>query len=562
MVDFVKAFDMVQRPLLWERMQTVGIHGILLNTVQSLYKHVSMRVKLNGRVSNAFESMLGVKQGDPLSPVLFGLFIEALPEFYQALVNEHEDCDLLASCPDLEGLALFYLLFADDLVLMSMDAAKLQRMLNHLEHFCQLLCMEVNISKTEVLVFGTPMQVKAIFDASTPLAFEYACQPLRLVTKAKYLGMWFTSDGKLDCMVTTVADAARRACFLLHGVLNRLQHATPAIHLQLFNSLVRPILSYGSEVWGVYQLKLPRGIRDIGRNWYHPESVPEKVQINFVRHALGLGHKSVIWIAMHDAGMPYMQEHWLKGALRFWNAMHASSNDIIVAGCKSDLKLMIDDRIEACWSWKLCHFVADLGSRMEAPVFAEPYQAALLHGAAFPPDAFDYFWALDFQPDGVCDLLSNFWLTRVCNIVGDNPREHHCRHAALTEYVHNVGVPLAKKGFPAHLRIPVDRETTVRYMRFRHNTWRLASVLGAWTTATDSSEGTHACKNCKHCGAEVEDRVHLIFECPYYEELRAQHQALYPDRYRASHNLAAWMNDQDQVAIARCISDFYTARFE
>jgi hypothetical protein len=234
-----------------------------------------MRVKLSGKISSAFESMLGVKQGDPLSPVLFGLFIEAVPEFYQALVNEHEDCDLLAACPDLEGLALFYLLFAHDLVLMTKDAAKLQRMLTHLERFCKLLCMEVNINKTEVLVFGTPTQVKNIFAPSNALTFVYANQPLRLVTKAKYLGMWFTSDGKLDCMVTTISDAARRACFLLHGVLNKLQHATPAIHLQLLNSLVRPILSYGSEVWGVYQLKLPRGIRDIGRNWYHPESVPE-----------------------------------------------------------------------------------------------------------------------------------------------------------------------------------------------------------------------------------------------------------------------------------------------
>jgi hypothetical protein len=170
-------------------------------------------------------------------------------------------------------------------------------------------------------------------------------------------------------MVTTISDAARRACFLLHGVLNKLQHATPAIHLQLFNSLVRPILSYGSEVWGVYQLKLPWGIRDIGRNWFHPESVPEKVQINFVRHALGLGNRSVIWTVMHDAAMPHMQEHWLKGALRFWNAMHASSNEIVAAGCKADLMLMINDRVEACWSWRLCHFMAELGDHMQAPVF-------------------------------------------------------------------------------------------------------------------------------------------------------------------------------------------------
>jgi hypothetical protein len=116
---------------------------------------------------------------------------------------------------------------------------------------------------------------------------------------------------------------------------------------------------------------------------------------------------------MHDAAMPYMQEHWLKGALRFWNAMHASSNEIVAAGCKADLMLMINDRVEACWSWRLRHFMAELGDRMQAPVFTEPYQAAFLHRDDFPPNALDYFGALDFNPEGACDLLSNCWLTRV-----------------------------------------------------------------------------------------------------------------------------------------------------
>ena len=38
------------------------------------------------------------------------------------------------------------------------------------------------------------------------------------------------------------------------------------------------------------------------------------------------GGTAILLILIHDAAMPYMQEHWLKGALRCWNAMHASSN--------------------------------------------------------------------------------------------------------------------------------------------------------------------------------------------------------------------------------------------
>jgi len=94
-----------------------------------------------------------------------------------------------------------------------------------------------------------------------------------------------------------------------------------------------------------------------------------------------------------------------------------------------------------CWSCRLCHFMAELGEHMQAPVFTASSHAAFLRGAGFPLNAFDYFWALDFNPEGACGLLSNYWLTRVQNIVGEDPREHHCRHAALTEYVRNVGTP-------------------------------------------------------------------------------------------------------------------------
>jgi hypothetical protein len=61
-VDFVKAFDMVQRPLLWKRLEGIGLHGKTLDTISHLYQQVSMRVKLDGRISDAFNNVLGVKQ--------------------------------------------------------------------------------------------------------------------------------------------------------------------------------------------------------------------------------------------------------------------------------------------------------------------------------------------------------------------------------------------------------------------------------------------------------------------------------------------------------------------
>jgi hypothetical protein len=88
---------------------------------------------------------IGVKQGCPLSPLLFGLFIDGLEKQLNALEG---DAPLM-----LGQLAIRLLLYADDLALMSHTPAGLQKQLDVLQAFCYERQLTVNVNKTKVVVF-------------------------------------------------------------------------------------------------------------------------------------------------------------------------------------------------------------------------------------------------------------------------------------------------------------------------------------------------------------------------------------------------------------------------
>jgi hypothetical protein len=77
-LDLTSAYDSIHRPLLWEVLGRLGIHGRMLAAIQSLYATSSLAIKVGGGVGTAIPSLTGVKQGCPYSPTLFGLFLGGL----------------------------------------------------------------------------------------------------------------------------------------------------------------------------------------------------------------------------------------------------------------------------------------------------------------------------------------------------------------------------------------------------------------------------------------------------------------------------------------------------
>ncbi|MCO5561555.1 hypothetical protein L7F22_015175 [Adiantum nelumboides] len=91
-------------------------------------------------LSDAIESTIGVKQGCPLSPTLFGIYIDELSEY----VDTYGDAG-----SSLAGVMIPLLLYADDVVLISDSPERLQRQLDALQRFCVDRDLIVNPSKNQ-----------------------------------------------------------------------------------------------------------------------------------------------------------------------------------------------------------------------------------------------------------------------------------------------------------------------------------------------------------------------------------------------------------------------------
>ena len=71
-VDFSKAFDLVNRSILFYKLLKLGWGGRVIDTLRNLYSKTKFRVKRNGMLSSPILNEIGVNQGGICSGILFG----------------------------------------------------------------------------------------------------------------------------------------------------------------------------------------------------------------------------------------------------------------------------------------------------------------------------------------------------------------------------------------------------------------------------------------------------------------------------------------------------------
>ena len=76
-IDAEKAFDKIQHLFMIKILQKVGIEGIFLN-IKVIYEKPTTNIILNGEKLKAFPLRSGIRQGCPLSPLLFNIVLEVL----------------------------------------------------------------------------------------------------------------------------------------------------------------------------------------------------------------------------------------------------------------------------------------------------------------------------------------------------------------------------------------------------------------------------------------------------------------------------------------------------
>ena len=132
------------------------------------------------------------------------------------------------------------MMFADDIVLLSTSAQGLRKHLETLEDYCSKWNLQINEAKTKVSVFGTNY------------AHQFHCNslPLEVVEDYKYLGMWISTMTNFKKDIHHISSQSKKVIFALKQCLIKLQAPPVSVALHLFNSIIKPILCYGCEIWG------------------------------------------------------------------------------------------------------------------------------------------------------------------------------------------------------------------------------------------------------------------------------------------------------------------------
>ena len=233
-IDFKKAYDSIDRGLLWSKMASIGIGNKVLSAIKGIYQNVSCCVKINGLDTNWFEVTTGLKQGCLLSPLLFNIYINDLVNVLK------ENCQGVK----IGGENVCVLMYADDLALIAQNERDLQKMLDTLFNWCEQWRIKVNTGKSEIVHFRQSRS------SQTKVQFKYGNSVLNLVKFYKYLGIVLNEFLDYAYTAAMVAKSANRALGLLIAKTKCIGGLPLTCFEKLYNSIVLPVIHYGSAVWG------------------------------------------------------------------------------------------------------------------------------------------------------------------------------------------------------------------------------------------------------------------------------------------------------------------------
>ena len=188
-LDLQKAFDSVSTHTILRVARRAGLPEKLLTYLGEVYTSTSVQV-----VDALVTPTRGVRQGDPLSPLLFNLVIQEILE------NSRPDLSIRLFGEDVPFLA-----YADDVFLFAASADDLRLKTDAFAQAAQKAGLRINLEKSFVLV-RPPNDPRIIGSSPLPVAGGGEIRALSPSEAFNYLGVRFTPDGLAD---TVAFDAFR-----------------------------------------------------------------------------------------------------------------------------------------------------------------------------------------------------------------------------------------------------------------------------------------------------------------------------------------------------------------
>lgn len=230
-MDLRKAFDSVSVDAVLAAASSAGLPKKFLHYLEVLYQQSKTLVQ-SGDLREEIRAARGVKQGDPLSPLLFNLVVDGLLRELPAIIGFR-----------LGETMINAMAFADDLTLVASTRGGLQELLNQSEAYFKARGLSFNPEKSSTLSLVPSKRQKKTKVEQQPFQIAGSDIPtLDCVASWKYLGVLFNTRGRkvpltgeliplLERLSAAPLKPQQRLVLLKHYLLPRFYHRGTFSHV-------------------------------------------------------------------------------------------------------------------------------------------------------------------------------------------------------------------------------------------------------------------------------------------------------------------------------------------
>lgn len=266
-LDIKSAYDSVDRPILWKKMEKKGIEKETLRVLRALFDHNKATVRIQERESEDFVQGTGLLQGSILSPLLYATFIDDLPQKLRMECSTQEMGKVDLNC----------LLYADDICLLADSPESLERMLERCESHAIANKYRFNGRKCEVIMTTTRSRTRTEGERK----FKIDGEEIKVSQEFVYLGVNIRKEGIASgAHLLRMAEKTMGTIHLFRDLGMNHKGLPPALSAQIYKTFIRPKLEYGI------------GILPEGRETRQGMEMMERLQRKCMKMALSMPNQT------------------------------------------------------------------------------------------------------------------------------------------------------------------------------------------------------------------------------------------------------------------------------
>jgi hypothetical protein len=175
----------------------------------------------------------------------------------------------------------------------------------------------MNVKKTKVIVFEAHKSVCQ--------AFQYEGEAIKQLNSFKYLGVELHGTKGMQVVIQRLAMLGKNVVFALRRRCTELCIFDPALQCQLFDALVKPVLSYGCEVWSDHMA--------------HEQL--EVVHRAFLKSLLGVSTTTSSYVVLAEFGRFPLDIFWWQQTMRFLSCVSFEVDSDLMLKLAYDVQLQL-----------------------------------------------------------------------------------------------------------------------------------------------------------------------------------------------------------------------------